>query len=424
MEAMFGHLISTGPAEALIASVWQGLCLTVLAWISLKLAPGLRASTRFILWSIVFMLIALLPFFFLTSALLTTHSLPEVSGSSAGFSLHLSNAWAYALQGLWLLASLFSLAKLVWSGLQMKALLRNSAPVADLGEEIQLLLERPGKRPVEVRLSDEVDAPSAVGFFRPAVVMPTSLWSELSTSELKQIVQHEVAHLNRGDDWTNLLQKLLRALFPLNPALIWAERHLCVERELACDDAVLDAAGNARAYATCLTNLAEKRMVRRVASLAPGMWQRQSELAGRVQNILHRRRVLRPIVSGTLIAGTLLASLCSVFFLQRCPGVIKFANNEVVAAAAPVQTIPVLRDARNLNQARYQEATFHPAVSAPKPHASQPANTARQIQLLQIREDMDGQGITLVLYTVEVRRTAPQTSTAVTIPDNWFTSQI
>jgi beta-lactamase regulating signal transducer with metallopeptidase domain len=424
MEAMLGHLISTGPAEALIASVWQGLCLTALAWISLKLAPGLRASTRFILWSIVFVLIALLPFFFLTSALLIPHPISESGESSAGFSLHLGNAWAYALQGLWLLASLFSVAKLVWSGLQMRTLLRNSVPVAALNEEIQTLLERPGKRPVELRLSEEVDAPSAVGFFRPTVVVPASLWSELSTGELKQIVQHEVAHLDRGDDWTNLFQKLLRALFPLNPALIWAERHLCVERELACDDAVLDAAGNARAYATCLTNLAEKRMVRRVASLAPGMWRRQSELTGRVQNILHRRRVLRPIVSGTLIAGTLLASLSSVFFLQRCPDIIKFASNEVVAAAAPVPTIPVLRDARDLNQARYQEATFHPAVSGPKPHAPQQANTARQIQLLQIREDMDGRGITLVLYTVEIRRTTPQASTVVTTPDNWFTSQI
>ena len=424
MEAMLGHLISTGPAEALIASVWQGLCLTALAWISLKLASGLRASTRFILWSIVFVLIALLPFFSLTSALLMTHPLSEAAESTSGFTLHLNNAWAYALQGLWLLASLFSVTKLVWSGLQMRTLLRNSVPVAALNEEIRSLLERPGKRPVELRLSQEVDAPSAVGFFRPAVVVPASLWSELSTGELKQIVQHEVAHLDRGDDWTNLFQKLLRALFPLNPALIWAEKHLCVERELACDDAVLDAAGNARAYATCLTNLAEKRMVRRVASLAPGMWRRQSELTGRVQNILHRRPVLRPIVSGTLIAGTLLASLSSVFFLQRCPGVIKFADNEVVAAAAPVATIPVLRDARNLNQARYQEATFHPAVSAPKPHAAQQANTARQIQLLQIREDMDGRGITLLLYTIEVRRTTPQSSTAVTTPDNWFTSQI
>ena len=166
-----------------------------------------------------------------------------------------------------------------------------------------------GSRPVEVRLSDAVDAPSVLGFFRPAVIVPRSLWSELAPSELKQIILHEMAHLDRGDDWTNLLQKLLRALSPLNPALFWAERHLCLERERACDDAVLDAAGNARAYATCLTKLAENRLVKRAALLAPGLWKRHSELAERVENILHRRRSLGPMLSRGLVAAGLMLSL-------------------------------------------------------------------------------------------------------------------
>ena len=55
MEAnLLRQFISTGPAELLIASIWQGLLLTALAWAALKLAPGLRASTRFTLWMIVF----------------------------------------------------------------------------------------------------------------------------------------------------------------------------------------------------------------------------------------------------------------------------------------------------------------------------------------------------------------------------------
>ena len=62
MEAILsGHLISTGPAELLIASIWQGLLLTAVAWAALRLASGLRASTRFTLWMIVFLLVALLP---------------------------------------------------------------------------------------------------------------------------------------------------------------------------------------------------------------------------------------------------------------------------------------------------------------------------------------------------------------------------
>ncbi len=57
MEAiLLRQLISTSPAELLIASIWQGFVLTALAWAALKLAPGLRASTRFTLWLIVFLL--------------------------------------------------------------------------------------------------------------------------------------------------------------------------------------------------------------------------------------------------------------------------------------------------------------------------------------------------------------------------------
>jgi hypothetical protein len=52
MEAnLLQQLISTGPAEILISSLWQGLLLTACAWACLKLIPNLRASTRFTVWS-------------------------------------------------------------------------------------------------------------------------------------------------------------------------------------------------------------------------------------------------------------------------------------------------------------------------------------------------------------------------------------
>ena len=47
---------------------------------------------------------------------------------------------------------------------------------------------------------------------------------------------HEAGHLRRRDDWMNLLQKVGLVLLPLNPVLMWIERRLCLERELACDE--------------------------------------------------------------------------------------------------------------------------------------------------------------------------------------------
>lgn len=436
MEAiLLGHFISTGPAELLIASIWQGLLLTAVAWAALRLASGLRASTRFTLWMIVFLLVALLPCFAIGRAFFGTA--PSLaSPAPQTFSLHLNVAWAFALEVVWAFASLFSLGRLLLSGTQMRALLRNSVPVPfhSLDEEIQSVVKRSGKRSVEIRLSDAVDAPSVIGFFHPAVVVPRSLWSELAPNDMKQIILHEMAHLDRGDDWTNLLQKLLRALSPLNPALVWAERSLCREREQACDDAVLDAAGNPRAYATCLTKLAENKLLRQVTSLAPGFWQRHSELAGRVENILHRRRNLGPVFSRGLVAAGLVASLSGVLALQRCPGLVSFAGNEPVAAA--VSIAPLERTRPDQSQAHYQEAVFHPAVSQtgvranvlPKAHTARPVRTSRRLQFVQLTEDQDGGGMTLVLFTVEL----PQKSQAshgellqtVPTPDSWIAFQI
>ena len=423
MEAMLlRQFISTSPAELLISSIWQGLLLTAFAWTALKLAPGLRASTRFTLWFITFLAVALLPCFALARAWFGVDSPAVTNLPQTGVALHLNIVWAFVLEAVWGIASLFSLVRLLSSALEMRAVLRSSVFVSDLPEEIQSALARNGKRSVAVRVSDAVDAPSVIGFFRPAVVIPLGLWSELAPADLRQIILHEMAHLDRRDDWTNLLQKLLRALCPLNPALVWAERHLCREREHACDDAVLDAAGNARAYATCLTKLAEAKLVKRVASLAPGFWQRHSELTGRVENILHRRPRLGPAFSRGFVAAGLAVSLSGAFLLQLCPGFISFTAVSPVAAAVQPHYQP-----QDVPQAHYQQAVFHPPANnnanaiVPKPHAARQVRKYRRLQFVQLTEDQDGGGITLTLYTVDV----PETSPAHPIPtSHWIAFQI
>ena len=109
-----------------------------------------------------------------------------------------------------------------------------------------------------------------IGFFSPRILIPEELFARLTTAEFGQIVLHEVGHLRRADDWINLLQKLSLVVVPLNPVLMWIERRLCLERELACDDDVLRLTKAPKAYATCLTNLAEHRLGRRAAALVAG----------------------------------------------------------------------------------------------------------------------------------------------------------
>ena len=133
-----------------------------------------------------------------------------------------------------------------------------------------------------------------IGFLAPRILIPEWLFARLTPGELEQVVLHEAEHLRRRDDWTNLLQKLSLVLFPLNPALAWMERRLCREREMACDEGVVRRTQAPRAYAACLTSLAERGLQRRVQALSLGAFERRPELVHRVHSILRRRQALHP----------------------------------------------------------------------------------------------------------------------------------
>ncbi len=94
-------------------------------------------------------------------------------------------------------------------------------------------------RPVKLCVSDRLRVPTAIGFTKPLVVIPSWTMEELSAAELNPILLHELAHLRRRDDWTNLVQKILGALLFFHPAVWWIEKKLALEREMACDDLVL-----------------------------------------------------------------------------------------------------------------------------------------------------------------------------------------
>ena len=105
---------------------------------------------------------------------------------------------------------------------------------------------------------------------------------------------HELAHLRRGDDWTNLIQKIVRALFFFHPAVWWIENRLSVEREMACDDAVLAETANPHGYASCLVSLLEKSLAHRLShkqwSMAQAAVHRAREASLRLAQILDTNR--------------------------------------------------------------------------------------------------------------------------------------
>src|SRR5687768_1568715 len=99
----------------------------------------------------------------------------------------------------------------------------------------------PLPRRVRLRSSGQIATPRVLvaGFNNPVILIPQSLVAQLSLSELNQVYLHELAHLRRWDDWTNLAQQLLTAVLFFHPAVLWICRQLDLEREIAFDDWVI-----------------------------------------------------------------------------------------------------------------------------------------------------------------------------------------
>jgi beta-lactamase regulating signal transducer with metallopeptidase domain len=308
-------LVSAAAVSALFSAIWEGAVVAVCVALCLRTMPRLSAAFRSLIWLAVFFFLILLQIG------------PSFSGrpGSAGpvHAIHLGLGWSAAIAALWAMLSLLRGTQLILSAIRLSRLANRATPLAD---DPALLAMIEGSRSATLCASVEVERPSVFGFFRPRILIPPALIEKLSASELRQVVLHEMEHLRRRDDWTNLFQKAALVLFPLNPALLWVERRLCAERELACDDRVLRSIAAPKAYAICLTRLAEFSMLQRSLSLVLGAWERQSELVRRVDRLLRRPTESMGARQAQFVTASLiLGVLGGVIALARTPQLISFA---------------------------------------------------------------------------------------------------
>ena len=346
LPTFFASAFAQQVAAAAVTAAWQGSIIAVGLAICLRLVPRTSAEQRFTLWAAAFTSIVSLPLVTIVARSMTAGAATNLPANAAQplFSqpsirpfVSLDARWSFAIAALWAVAALFRAVDLVIHSARLRKIWKQALPAELDGRLIALLAATPAGKsrwPVEVCTTTTLQRPSVIGFFKPRILIPDWLLERLTAGELEQIVLHEAEHLRRRDDWTNLFQKLCLVLFPLNPALVWIERRLCREREMACDDGVIAITRAPRAYAACLTSLAERGLQRRAEALSLGAWQRRPELVHRVHSILRRTHALGPVGSrvflGALGCGLLFGSVA----LARCPQLVVFVSTPKPDAAS------------------------------------------------------------------------------------------
>ena len=368
ISPMHLHAIAEGSAAGILTCLAEGAVIVLFAWILLRVFGPQNSGTRFAVWFSALLAIAFLP--------LVERSQSGAANSASPGTGHslitISGSWALVIFGCWGLLTAVGLMRVAIGFIKLRRL-RQSCKAIDPDSVDSVLndavRESGHSRKVRICTSDELRVPTAIGFLQPVVILPTWAVKELSTSELKAVLLHELAHLRRWDDWTNLVQKILHAALFFHPAVWWIEGRLSLEREMACDDIVLAHTENPQDYAQCLLAVAEKSFERRGLSLAQAAVNRMRQTSLRVSQILDanrpgRSRSWRPF---SALLGTF--ALLSFIVAPRFPQLVSFRDKTPTFEIATAKS-----DLQPRAEARFVHlAAFHPPESTARPTALRPS---------------------------------------------------
>jgi beta-lactamase regulating signal transducer with metallopeptidase domain len=267
-----------------------------------------------------------------------------------------------ALEVIWAVFSSGMLMRLLFGYRKLRRLKANAIPAsAEWQTRLRMLSGINGvQRQTQLLVSSHVAAPMSLGFLNPAILIPKVLFETLSDSELEHVVLHELGHLQRRDDWTNLAEKLIEAMLPVQPAVYWIGRRMAIEREMACDDWVIAATGTAETYATSLTKVAELSQWARAGILAAGATGNRSQLFIRVHHMLDRTRNAAPRLAIGPLGAAIAATGILIYAGTRAPQVIVFAQTPATENAR--------HDLKSPNLQQVSPAPMAP-ISEPVPSA-------------------------------------------------------
>lgn len=159
---------------------------------------------------------------------------------------------------------------------------------------------------VEILESDTTAMPMTWGVVRPKLLIPSSAssWPEW---EKRNVLLHELAHVERHDCLTQLIAQIACSVYWFNPLSWLAAHRMRVERELACDDRVIAAGSKASDYAANLLNVAKSLRAPRFTSQTAIAMARPSQLSGRLLAVLDSGRNRRSVTRRIAFASSVIA---------------------------------------------------------------------------------------------------------------------
>jgi beta-lactamase regulating signal transducer with metallopeptidase domain len=377
----------------IVTWLWQGLAIAWITAAAVQAMPRLNAVTRHAIWWLALAAVLAIPVAHRLATITTdTPSAPDLTPLDAAGALMLPvipDGVVACAVAIWAMTAAVGALQIARSCRTVGRLKRGSSPF-DRSREARLPLwvaaRDGGHRAAELRTSDGMTGACALGLGRPVILVSRSVADAVDDESLDEIVMHEQAHLDRYDDWSQLLQAVVGSLAGLHPAVRFLARRLDVDREAACDDRVVSCTGATRRYASSLlAAAAASRLNADGVAFAPDVptaTTTASALRVRVGRLLdpRRERGARLARTTSLVSATAL-TLAVVMSTQVAPAVMFL---EAVAVTAPAAAAPVIEVRRapaprtkvNATGGRLKRPQRHTSTRVTRPLQSGPPEVA------------------------------------------------
>ncbi|HEX5577194.1 MAG TPA: M56 family metallopeptidase, partial [Gemmatimonadaceae bacterium] len=287
---------------------------------------------------------------------------------------------------LWAAGAIVALLPLLIAFLRVRIVARRARAVTD-ASWTRVIEETPAISHLSSRIqileSAEMAMPMTWGITRPTLLVPSSAraWPEWKR---RNILLHELAHVERRDCLTQLVAEAACAVYWFNP-LAWVAAHrMRVERELACDDRVISAGAPASDYAENLLEVARSLRAPALTSSTAIAMARPSQLSGRLLAVLDARRNRRGVTRTVFAGASFFAAIAVVVLASLTTRAVTAAaaeapGNPVASAPGEIGVPPVsVPDARHLlpRPVSIVRATQIPAVGLTAAMGAASANRA------------------------------------------------
>jgi beta-lactamase regulating signal transducer with metallopeptidase domain len=230
-------------------------------------------------------------------------------------------------------------------------------------------------RRVSLLASETAPVSMVWGVRRPCIVLPSE-HVEWPLDKTEAVLRHELAHVKRNDNLFHLIAGLACAIYWFNP-LVWAAmRRLHFEREVACDDCVLEAGTAASAYARHLLEVSMKLCGPKRMRIVPAAMAHSSDVKRRLLHVLDPRTKRRPAGAGSVLVAILLVACIAVpvsafrIWSEEAPTPPARPSQTVPPPVAPAPIVPARAPA--LPSAIAPAAAPPAAAALPAPPAAAP----------------------------------------------------